>query len=99
MGEFAKAAAESGTMACGRVLLLLLLTTLLAKGQDQPTQLEDNLERQGRQEGEGDPVASPDLEELEVDTELEQRQARQADGDTDANMHHQLRSSTGCILC
>jgi len=85
MGEFAKAAAESGTMACGRVLLLLLLTTLLAKGQDQPTQLEDNLERQGRQEGEGDPVASPDLEELEIDTELEQRQARQADGDTDAD--------------
>jgi len=72
-------------MACGRVLLLLLLTALLTKGQDQPTQLEDNLERQGRQEGEGDPVASPDLEELEIDTELEQRQARQADGDTDAD--------------
>jgi hypothetical protein len=66
-------------MACGRVLLLLLLTGLLAKGQE-----EDDLERQGRQEGERDPVASPDLEELEIDPESEERQARQADGDADA---------------
>jgi len=115
--------AESGTMACGRVLLLLLLTAL-AKGQDElaaQTQLEeeedldfekselvgelleDDLERQGRQEGERDPVASPDLEveeetqldtkneeqpvqneELKIDLESEERQARQADADADA---------------